>query len=166
MVVNTMSSPLLQKLNEDLQKLGKALVELQSILRELKIMFTPVQRKPPSWAKETVVLKTNSGEPLATFYTGGRSALVIAVSNKKVNVNVSPFKGWFVEKVLEKMKEKDEANLRAGVLKQEEVFAYKIQCDGELLIQIQIENVNPERVKELKTSLRWTLEKVYEKTIS
>ena len=165
-MVSIMSSPLLQRLDKDLQKLEGVLVELQSILRKLKTMFTPVQRKPPSWAKETVVLKTNRGEPLATFYAGGRSALVIVASDKKFNVNVSPFKGWFVEKVLEKMREKDEANLRAGVLKQDEVFAYKIQCDGELLIQIQIENVNPERVKELKTSLRWTLEKVYEKTIS
>jgi len=161
-----MSSPLLQRLDKDLQKLEGVLVELQSILRKLKTMLTLVQREPPSWVKETVVLKTNSGEPLATFYTGGRSALVLVASDKKFNVNVSPFKGWFIEKVLEKMREKDEANLRAGVLKQEEVFAYKIQCDGELLIQIQIENVNPDRVKELKTSLRWTLERVYEKTRS
>jgi hypothetical protein len=63
------------------------------------------------------------------------------------------------------MKEKDEANLKAGVLKQEEVFAYKIQCNGELLVQIRIENVNPDRVRELKTSLRWALERVYEKTV-
>lgn len=165
-MVSIMSSPLLQRLDKDLQKLEGVLVELQSILRKLKTMLTLVQREPPSWVKETVVLKTNSGEPLATFYTGGRSALVLVASDKKFNVNVSPFKGWFIEKVLEKMREKDEANLRAGVLKQEEVFAYKIQCDGELLIQIQIENVNPDRVKELKTSLRWTLERVYEKTRS
>jgi hypothetical protein len=46
------------------------------------------------------------------------------------------------------------------------MFAYNIVREGDLIREIIIRNVDEERLRELKSSIRWTLEKMYEKTKS
>ncbi len=43
------------------------------------------------------------------------------------------------------------------------MFSYNIVREGELIREITIKNVDEERLKELKSSIRWTFEKMYEK---
>jgi hypothetical protein len=43
------------------------------------------------------------------------------------------------------------------------MFAYNIMREGDLIREIVIKNVDDDRLKELKSSIRWTLEKMYEK---
>jgi hypothetical protein len=43
------------------------------------------------------------------------------------------------------------------------MFAYNIICEGDLIREIVIKNAGEERLRELKSSIRWTLEKMYEK---
>jgi hypothetical protein len=43
------------------------------------------------------------------------------------------------------------------------MFAYNIVREGDLLKELVIKNVDEERLRELKSSIRWTLEKMYEK---
>jgi hypothetical protein len=71
-----------------------------------------------------------------------------------------------VERVLAKMQEKDNELVRTGQLTADKMFAYNIVREGDLLREIVIRNVDEERLRELKSSIRWTLEKMYEKTRS
>ena len=41
---------------------------------------------------------------------------------------------------------------------------YEIITEGDLLREIVIKNVDGDRLKELRSSIRWTLEKMYEKS--
>ena len=43
------------------------------------------------------------------------------------------------------------------------MFSYNIVREGELIREIIIKNADEERLKELKSSVRWTFEKMYEK---
>ena len=43
------------------------------------------------------------------------------------------------------------------------MFSYNIVREGEHIREIVIKNVDEERLKELKSSIRWTFEKMYEK---
>jgi hypothetical protein len=43
------------------------------------------------------------------------------------------------------------------------MFSYNIVREGDLIREIIIKNVDDERVKELKSSIRWTFEKMFEK---
>jgi predicted ATP-grasp superfamily ATP-dependent carboligase len=61
------------------------------------------------------------------------------------------------------MKEKDEELTQSGQLMPDKVFSYNIVQDGEIIREITIENVDTDRLRELKSSIRWTLEKMYEK---
>jgi len=61
------------------------------------------------------------------------------------------------------MQEKDKEFVRLGQLTPDKMFSYNIQREGELIREIIIKNVDEERLKELKSSIRWTFEKMYEK---
>jgi hypothetical protein len=61
------------------------------------------------------------------------------------------------------MQEKDNELVRMGQLTPDRMFAYNIVREGDSLREIVIKNVDEERLRELKSSIRWTLEKMYEK---
>jgi len=64
------------------------------------------------------------------------------------------------------MQEKDSELVRMGQLSADKMFAFNIMREGDLIREIVIRNVDDDRLKELKSSIRWTLEKMYEKTKS
>jgi hypothetical protein len=65
--------------------------------------------------------------------------------------------------VLAKMQDKDHQAVVSGELEPDKMFSFKILQDGDLLKEIQVENISEDRLRELKSSIRWTLEKMYEK---
>ena len=113
---------------------------------------------------ETVIpLKTMADEPLALMFFEKHSIHVMPDESKNFNVNTPPFGNFLVEKVFSKMQEKDKELVRLGQLTPDKMFSYNIVREGDLIREIIIKNVDEERVKELKSSIRWTLEKMYEK---
>jgi hypothetical protein len=64
------------------------------------------------------------------------------------------------------MQEKDNELARTGQLTPNKIFSYNIIQDGDIVREITIRNVDAERLRELKSSIRWTLEKMYEKMTS
>jgi hypothetical protein len=61
------------------------------------------------------------------------------------------------------MQEKDSELTKNGQLAPEQMFSYEILRDGDNIKEIFVRNLDAERLKELKSSIRWTLEKMYEK---
>jgi hypothetical protein len=127
------------------------------------------QRNSPSPSsipidRESVIpLKTMTEEPLAIIYFEKQSMHVLPDESKNFSVNTPPFENFLVEKILSKMREKDVELVKSKHLSQDKMFAYNIMREGEHIREIVIQNVDEERLKELKSSIRWTLEKMYEK---
>jgi len=130
---------------------------------------TPVvtREKPPlqsATEPESVIpLKTSDDEPLAIIYVDKHSLHVLPDESKNFSVNTPPFSNFLIERVLAKMQEKDNELVRMGQLTPEKMFAYNIVRESDLIREIVIRNVDEERLRELKSSIRWTLEKMYEK---
>ena len=119
---------------------------------------------PPVVEYESAVpLKTVTGELLANLYVGKDSLRVILAEDKSFNVNTPPFQQFLVERVFVKMQDKDRQASASGELEPDKIFSFKIVQDGDILKEILIENVSEDRLRELKTSLRWTLEKMFKK---
>lgn len=115
--------------------------------------------------QESVIpLKTMSEEPLALIYFDKQGMHVMPDESKNFSVNTPPFLNFLVEKVLGKMQEKDRELVRAKQLTEDKTFSYSITQEGDLIREIVIRNVDDERLKELKSSIRWTFEKMHEKT--
>jgi hypothetical protein len=118
----------------------------------------------PLTAPENVVpLNAATGELLAILHTSENSLRVLPAEDKKFNVNTPPFAQFLVERVLVKMQERDSELARAGQLSTDRIFSYNILREGDTIHEILIKNIDAERLKELRSSIRWTLEKMYEK---
>jgi hypothetical protein len=113
--------------------------------------------------ENVIPLRTTSDEPLAIIYVSKDSMHVLPDESKNFSVNTPPFGNFLVERVLAKMQEKDNELVRLGQLTPDRMFAYTIVREGDLIREIVIKNVDDERLRELKSSIRWTLEKMYEK---
>jgi hypothetical protein len=125
-----------------------------------------VEEKPLQHAVETesvIPLKTMNDEALAIIYISRDSLHVLPDESKSFNVTTPPFSHFLVERVLAKMQEKDNELVRMGQLTPDKIFIYKIIQEGDLLREIVIKNADEERLRELRSSIRWTLEKMYER---
>jgi hypothetical protein len=179
----------IEKLGSEVKELKATLEVVNSILLEKgfkrgdmkEVAATPaevapptqvtvaIEEKPLQHVAETEVvipLKTMNDEPLAIIYVSKDSMHVLPDESKSFNVSTPPFSHFLVERVLAKMQEKDNELVRMGQLTPDKMFAYSIIREGDLIREIVIKNADEERLRELKSSIRWTLEKMYEKTKS
>ncbi len=113
--------------------------------------------------ESVIPLKTMADEPLALMYFGKQTIHVLPDESKNFSVNTTPFGNFLIEKVFAKMQEKDKELVRLGQLQTDKMFSYNIVREGDLIREIIIKNADDERLKELKSSIRWTFEKMYEK---
>ncbi len=174
-------------LDSELKELQAMLDVVNSILLEKgfkrgdikKVTVTPVEAAPPAQLaappaeektaqrtaepENVIPLKTVNDESLAIIYVEKQTLHILPDESKHFSVNTPPFNNFLVERVLAKMQEKDNELVRMGQLTPDKMFAYNIAREGDLLREIVIKNVDEERLRELKSSIRWTLEKMYEK---
>jgi hypothetical protein len=136
-----------------------------------EVVLSKHEPEPPKTApanqhtepESVIPLKTMADEPLALIYFEKQSIHVLPDETKKFSVNTPPFTNFLVEKVFAKMQEKDKELVRLGQLSTDKMFSYNIVREGDLIREIIIKNADDERLKELKSSIRWTFEKMYEK---
>ena len=127
------------------------------------------EKVPIAQAKESesvIPLKGLNEEPLAIIYVEKNELHVLPDESKNFSVKTPPFSNFLVERILARMQEKDSELVRMGQLTPDKMFAYNIICEGDLIREIMFKNVDEERLRELKSSIRWTFEKMYEKSRS
>jgi hypothetical protein len=126
-----------------------------------------VEEKPAGYQggepDNVIPLKAVNDESLAIIYIEQGSIHVLPDESKSFSVNTPPFNHFLVERIFAKMQEKDNELVRMGELTPDKMFSYNIVREGDLIREIVIRNVDEERLRELKSSIRWTLEKMYDK---
>jgi hypothetical protein len=111
-------------------------------------------------------LKSVNGEILADFHVDDGVLRVVPAEDKDFSINTPPFNQFFVQRVLLKMQERDSELARSGQLSPDKILCFDIVREGDLIREIVIRNFDSDRLKELKSSIRWTFEKMLEKTKS
>ena len=158
----------------DIKEVAEAAVPKEVVLPKQEpeppkvvIKQTAEQSKPAAQQvpeQESVIpLKTMSDEPLALIIFDKQGMHVMLDESKCFSVNTAPFTNFLVEKVFAKMQEKDSELVKAKQLPADKMLYYNVIREGDLIKEIVIKNVDDERLKELKSSIRWTFEKMYEK---
>lgn len=112
------------------------------------------------------LLKSDSGEILADFYVDSEngSLHVTFAKDKDFDIKTPPFNQFLIQRVLLKMQERDSELARVGQLSPEKILRFDIVRDGDKIQELVIRNFDDDRLRELKSSIRWTLEKMFEKT--
>lgn len=133
----------------------------------IKTEAAPKENKPLGYQggepENVIPLKTPNEESLAIIYVEKDSVHILPDESKHFSVNTPPFTNFLVERVLAKMQDKDTELARLKQITPDKMFSYNIVREGEFIREIVIRNVDEERFRELKSSIRWTLEKMYEK---
>ena len=113
--------------------------------------------------KKGIPLKTITGDLLAQIFTENNLTRILLAEDKEFEINTPPFNSFFVERVLAKMQEKDKDEAKRGILDPEEIISFEIKQDKNVIREISIKNLRSDRIRELKSSIRWTLEKMYDR---
>ncbi len=119
---------------------------------------------PPEPAEATVHLRTSTGVTLAEMHSSRNTMRVTMAEDIALDINTPPFQQFLIERVLDKMRDKDAELVQMGELATKDELSYEIVRDGDVIREIRVEHLTPERQRELKSSIHWTLEKMYEKT--
>lgn len=131
---------------------------------EIAQLRTAEAAPPTREVTRIIPLKTSSGETLASIYVEDKNLRIIPEADKKFYTDTPPFEAFLIEKVLNKMREADQEAVKRGELMPDEALSYEVKTEGNLIRELIIRNVTPQRERELRSAVRWTLEKMYEKT--
>ena len=75
-----------------------------------------------------------------------------------------PFQSFLLDRVLANMRTSDEARAASGEITLEQVLSYEVEADGEAIKTLTVHNYGGERrLREIQSSLRWSLDKMYDK---
>jgi hypothetical protein len=164
-----------KSLEAELQGLRTLLDFINEILIEKSFKKAEAIAKPPSMPEvkpqpvpakkqlRTIPLKTATDELLATMYVEDDQIRVVPEPNLQFSENTPPFTAFLVDRIIGKMVERDQELVNQGKLMPDKAFSYDIAKDGELIKEISIRNLAPQREREVRSATRWTFEKMLEK---
>jgi hypothetical protein len=94
------------------------------------------------------------------------SAVVISpAGGTNFNVNTPPFKSFFLNRILEGMKNKDAEKVSQGALQGSDALSYKVEEDSGLIRRIVITNYrDKERLQEIFNTSSWVFTRMLEKS--
>lgn len=115
--------------------------------------------------KQAIPLKSSDGTLLATMYIQDDEVLVRMPEEKRFSSSIPPFRQFLLNRVFEPMRARDQEAIGRGEIPPERAFSYEVTETDQGIQQITIRNYGDERrLREIRTTLRWTLEKMHEKT--
>ncbi|MEM3737401.1 MAG: hypothetical protein QXJ75_04885 [Candidatus Bathyarchaeia archaeon] len=124
----------------------------------------PITEQAPPTYEQITPLKAADGTLLGSLFLGKNEMKVTPAENMKFRVSTPPFQQFLISKVLNAMAAKDREEAVQGVIKPEDILSYRIHQDGDTLRELVIRNLGDEqRIVTLRNSIRWTLEKMWEK---
>jgi hypothetical protein len=121
------------------------------------------QKKNRKLKIEEVELKTVKGVTLASIGFEDNIMYIQPSKGNEFNINTPPFRVFLLDKVLSKMAESDKDAVQKGTLEPDKALTYNIETEGEIIKKIIVRGVSSQRKRDLKSAVRWTLEKMYEK---
>lgn len=155
----------------ELPKKGVAEAELGKLGEERVLQVREAGRLSARTGEEleeplqTLTISSRMGEELAKMFVYD-DKIVIRFS-RTFHLATQPFQAFFVRKVLEGFKRKDEDLVAQGVKMPGETFDYQIIEENGILKQVIIKNYgSKDNITEIKNTLRWTLNKMLQRESS
>ncbi|MEM1534612.1 MAG: hypothetical protein QW059_05395 [Nitrososphaerota archaeon] len=150
-----------------LKRVGSYVDELlsQMSFRKADTLAKRVEQPPPPQApaEKPIVrsVRSRTGANLATVsYTKDEVRFQLS-PGVELRSDDKPFTSFLLRKVLDQMVEEDRRRVESGEIDAEKVLNYEIVYDGERVKEILVRNYREDsRLRELISSVRWTLETV------
>jgi len=122
-----------------------------------------VPQKGPS---DSIPIMTTNGVRIASMVTDRGSLHVVPELDVKLDSESPPLRSFLVGKVLEPMQSKDREAAAGGAIAPDNILTYNLEQQDGQLKAIHVQNYGDDRrLLELKNAIRWTLRRMYEKTL-
>ena len=134
---------------------------------EFQVAVTPEKaeeaKRPMS---EVWPIVTPEGAHLADLEITESELTMVPDPGIKYDVASPPLRAFLVARVLDPMHTKDQAAARTGQLSADNVLAYEVEDDRGTLKALRVRNYGDQRrLAELRNAMRWTIRRMYEKTL-
>ena len=117
-------------------------------------------------ASEVWPITTPEGVHLADLQITESELMLVPDPNTRYDVASPPLRAFLVARVLDPIHMKDEESTRAGQLSADKVLTYEVAEDGGALKSLRVRNYGDQRrLTELRNAMRWTVRRMYEKTL-
>ncbi len=151
---------------KSLFKIVNEVIVTKSFRKAEVIPQKPITTVAPSakpW--EEIPLKTSLGTLLATMNISKTEVRIVPTIKLVFNVNTPPFQSFLIDRILEPMRTSDIEAFKRGEITKDNILSYRVIKEGDVIKEIKVNNYGlKKRLREITTTSRWTLEKMYEKT--
>ena len=157
----------------DIERLKQMLLIIDSILRQSSFKTAAEIIKPSAAEAPTVesfgevrpLKRVKDGLLLGNAYISPDTIVIIPASDVRLMVDTPPFKSFFINRILEGMKAKDNEAVKEGKMAPNQVLSYTIEDDNGRLTKITIRNYgNQTRLNEIISTVTWSFTRMLEKS--
>lgn len=141
----------------------KSFKKVEEIAKPPPMPEAKPQPAPAKTQVRTIPLKTAADELLGTMYVEDDQIRIVPEPKLQLSENTPPFTAFLIDRIIGKMAERDRELVGQGKLVPNKAFTYRVEKDGEILKEITVRNLAPQREREVRSATRWTLEKMLEK---
>jgi hypothetical protein len=117
-------------------------------------------------AGEVWPIATPEGVHLADLQITESELVLVPDTQVKYDVASAPLRAFLITRVLDPMHLKDDEAARSGHLSEAKILTYNVTDDGGILKSVRVFNYGDQtRLTELRNAIRWTVRRMYEKTL-
>lgn len=104
---------------------------------------------------------------LANVEVSPTSVIIAPAQGLSLNVSTPPFRSFFLNRILDGMKNKDAEKVGQGAIKESDALNYRVEDDGGNITRIVIDNYrDKERLQEIFNTSAWVFTRMLEKSSS
>ena len=122
------------------------------------------KEEPVTGDGETTSITSKDGTVLGKLRVESRDLTFKPQPEYVFTVDIPPFQSFLIDRVLANMSTNDQERAAKGEIAGEEALSFEVVEDGGRLLEIRVRNYGGERrLREISSSLRWSLDKMYDK---
>ena len=116
--------------------------------------------------EDQLSITSKDGTTLGIMRIEDHTIIFIPSESFEFTTDIPPFQSFLIKRVLDNMRKNDQERSTDGELDPGEILEYEVQDQDGKITSLTIKNYGGERrLREINSSLRWTLDKMYDKII-
>ncbi len=162
-------------LEEEISRMREVILVMDSVLRSTS--FTTAAELPDAGEKKEVqenkvegqesveIRRAKDGKVLGTAKVDSDKVVISIAADLKLLSSTPPFSSFFVNRILEGMREKDRGQVSQGKLNAKEIIDYLVEEKDGVLKNITINNYRDQkRLGEIFNTINWAFSRMLEKS--
>ncbi len=156
----------------DIERLKQMLLIIDGVLRQSSFKPAIAVAKPPvtegraeGFTEVRPLKRVKDGLLLGNAYISPNRLVIIPSSDLKLTADTPPFRSFFLNRVLDGMKAKDNEAVKEGKMRPDQVLSYTIDEDEGRIAKIAVENYSSQtRLNEIISTVTWSFTRMLEKS--